>query len=356
MKKKRKKKVSSKFIGKAPAEVIYLGDKEHLDIKIEIFDYTKDDYTQTKINTISDIVAYIGNEHITWININGLSNIKEIIEIGKHFNLHPLIVEDIVDTGQRPKIDEYENYLFIVMKMLYFDENNSFVTEHISIVLGEDYVLTFQESDEDIFGAIRKRLQNQLSKIRNSKADYLAFSLMDAIVDNYFTITDNIGEKVEAFEDELFMDHVREDITVGIQSLKHSILRSRRSISPSKEIITRIVESKSQLIDHKTKTYYRDLQDHILLINENIDVFREMIWGLMDMYMTTMSHKMNSVMKVLTIIATIFIPLTFIVGVYGMNFQHMPELSYKYGYYGVWGIMILIVFVLILYFKKKKWL
>ncbi|MFD0862040.1 magnesium/cobalt transporter CorA [Sungkyunkwania multivorans] len=355
-KRPKRKKRSSKHLGQAPGAVVYVGEKEFKETKLEVHDYTKTEYNLFHTDEIQKIFEFKGNDRITWINVNGLGHANEIMAIGKHYNLHPLILEDIVNTEQRPKIDEYESYLFVVLKMLYFDANGDFVVEHISIVLGEDYVITFQESEDDLFDTVRLRLKDEKSRLRNVDSDYLAFALMDAIVDNYFVIVDTIGERVEQLEDDLFTENVQETITRDIQTLKHDILRVRRNILPSREVIGRLVKSESNLIYEKTRDYLRDLQDHVVHINENIDVYREMIWGLMDMYMTTISNKMNSIMKVLTIIATIFIPLTFIAGIYGMNFEHMPELQYKYGYYVLWGIMLSIFIALLFYFKKKKWL
>lgn len=353
---KIKRNKQKKSIGKAPGEVIYLGEKENLTTSLEVFDFSRETINKLNTNSIDEVLKFKGNGHITWINVNGLSHTDSIIKIGDFFKLHPLIVEDIVDTGQRPKIDEYDSYLFIVTKMLYFDEDKKFIDEHISFVIGEDYVLTFQESEKDVFNGVRSRLKTQKSRIRGAGADYLGFALLDAIIDNYFTIIDNITDQVEEIENQLFVENVSDTITKDIQYLKNEILKVRKSIFPSREVIGRIVKSESALINEKTVNYFKDLQDHIVLISENIDVVREMIWGLMDMYMTTVSNKMNSIMKVLTIIATIFIPLTFIVGVYGMNFEYMPELKSPYGYQIIWGVMILIFIGLLMYFRKKKWL
>ncbi|MBQ4820525.1 magnesium/cobalt transporter CorA [Aquimarina sp. MMG016] len=347
---------SSKSLGKAPGAVVYIGEKEHLSTKIEIQDYTKNMFEVKDTNNIEEAFTFKSNEHITWINVNGLSHTNEITRIGQHYGLHPLIIEDIVNTDQRPKIDEYDTYLFLVLKMMYFNKNKEFVIEHISMVLGKEYVITFQESEEDIFDPVRMRIANAKSRIRGSEADYLAFALIDAIFDNYFVVIEDLGEKVELLEEQLFVEQPDDMITQDIQSLKREILRIRRSILPLREIIGRIVKSETDFIQEKHIDYFKDLNDHIIHINENIDVYREMIWGLMDMYMTTISNKMNGIMKVLTIIATIFIPLTFIVGVYGMNFEYMPELKYQNAYYILWGIMITLFVGLLVFFRRKKWL
>ncbi|MEM6685407.1 MAG: magnesium/cobalt transporter CorA [Bacteroidota bacterium] len=354
--KKSKKVAASKSLGKAPGEIVYMGDKENLETLLEVHEYTAAEYHTFQTKQISNIFNIKGNNRVTWINVNGLGDAADITKIGEYFNIHPLILEDIVNTSQRPKIDEFEEYIFVVLKMFYHNQQQELLTEHISFIIGADYVLTFQETEDDIFHPIRQRFKNKDSRLRSFGADYLAFSLMDAIIDNYAVVVESFGSKVEGTEDELFLESSREGISRDIQYLKHELLRLRRNILPSREVISRLVKSESKLIKIKTRDYLKDLQDHILQINDNIDLYREMVWGLMDMHMTNMSNKMNGIMKVLTIISTIFIPLTFIVGVYGMNFENMPELHSKNGYFILWGVMVLMFIILLIFFRRKKWL
>ncbi|EAP86482.1 magnesium/cobalt transporter CorA [Croceibacter atlanticus] len=339
-----------------PGTLEYTGDKSGLPTKIEVFDYTADYYEYKESNSIEDAFDKRNTKHISWININGLHNTEEIEKLGEHYNIHPLILEDIVDTAQRPKIDEYANYLFIVFKMMYHREDGEFINEHMSLIMGEDYVLTFQESDGDVFDGLRSRIANSKGRIRNNGADYLMFAILDAVVDNYFTVMETISDKVETLEDLLFAQEDTKDITQDIQDLKREILKIRRATLPLREVVNRIEKIDSPLIEEKTSTFLRDLYDHIIQVNESVDIYREMIWGLMDMYMTTISNKMNEVMKVLTIMASIFIPLTFMAGIYGMNFEYIPELQFKYGYFYLWGAMLIVFFGLLWYFKRKKWL
>ncbi|QNJ98704.1 magnesium/cobalt transporter CorA [Constantimarinum furrinae] len=339
-----------------PGTVKYTGKKQSLVTKIELIDYSKDHYIRLDSEDIQDAFKFEETDNITWSNINGLNNTPEIEIIGDHYNLHPLIQEDIVTTNQRPKIDEYEDYLFLVFKMLHYNEDGEFVNEHVSMVLGSDYVVTFQEADGDVFDGVRERLQNAKGRIRSAGADYLMFALLDAVVDNYFSVIETLSEKIEVLEDQLFDDNIKDDITQDIQELKKEILRIRRAILPLREVINRLEKIDSKLIDERTHNYIRDLYDHIIQVSESVDIYREMIWGLMDMYMTTISNKMNEVMKVLTIMASIFIPLTFMAGIYGMNFDYIPELQYKYGYFVLWGLMILVFLGMLYYFKRKKWL
>ncbi|MFL1895387.1 magnesium/cobalt transporter CorA [Aquimarina sp. 2-A2] len=352
--KKRKKKVT--HLNQIPGALVYTGEKESQDVVVEVINYNANFYGRKDSKTVEDAFDFKGTEHISWINVNGLSAINEIEKLGQHYDLHPLILEDIVSTQQRPKIDEYSNYLFIVFKMLYFNEDNEFVAEHMSLVLGEDFVLTFQEADGDVFDSLRDRIANAKGRIRSAGADYLMFAILDAVVDNYFVIIDTMGDKIEVLEDTLFSQTTNDGLTYEIQDLKKEILKIRRSVFPLREVIHRIESLDTPLIEDKTQNYLRDLYDHIIQVSENIDIYREMIWGLMDMYMTTISNRMNEVMKVLTIMASIFIPLTFMAGIYGMNFDYIPELKLKYGYFYLWGAMILVFIGLLYYFKRKKWL
>ena len=354
MAKKRTTKYK-KQLGQIPGALIYTGSKSSK-LFIDSFDYTTDYVEEKELKNIEDVAHYKLTDSITWININGLNSTNEIEKIGINYDIHPLTLEDIVNTSQRPKIDEYENYLFVVVKMLYYDKNESIVSEQVSFVLGSNYVLSFQEAEGDVFDSVRDRIRTKKGRIRNLGADYLLYTLIDSVVDHYYAIIETMGNKIEELEDHLFSGQPKEEITTEIQDLKREVLRVRKAIFPLREIINRIEKIEHKLIHKKTIHFFRDIYDHIIQLSENIDIYREMIWGLMDMYMTTISNKMNEVMKVLTIIATIFIPLTFIAGIYGMNFENIPELSYKYGYFVLWGIMIVLFIGMIFYFKRKKWL
>jgi len=354
MAKKRTTKFK-KHVGQIPGALVYTGNKSSK-LFIESFDYNSDYVEEKELDNIEDVYHYKTTDSITWININGLNNIDEIEKIGENYNIHPLTLEDIVNTTQRPKIDEYENYLFIVVKMLYYDKDERVISEQVSFVLGQNYVLSFQEAEGDVFDSVRDRIRTKKGRIRNLGSDYLLYALVDSVVDHYYEIIETMGNKIEELEDHLFSGNPKEEITTQIQSLKREVLKVRRAIFPLREIINRVEKIEHKLIQKKTIHFFRDIYDHIIQVSENIDIYREMIWGLMDMYMTTISNKMNEVMKVLTIISTIFIPLTFIAGVYGMNFDNIPELHYKYSYFILWGIMIVLFIGMLFYFKRKKWL
>lgn len=353
---KGRSKNYKKQLGQIPGSVIYTGKKDSQKLFIEAFDYNKEFCKEIELNSIEEAFSFGLENTITWINVNGLNHVKEIESLGANFNLHPLVLEDVVNISQRPKIDEYEDYIFIVLKMLYYDSKSAIVSEQVSFVLGKDYLITFQEAEGDVFNSVRDRIRQGKGRVRNMPADYLLYVLIDAIVDNYFHILEILGDKIEDFETALFEGKITEDASKEIQNLKREVLRVRRAIFPLREVINRIEKNDNTLINNKTITYFRDIYDHLIQVSENIDIYREMTWGLMDMYMTTISNKMNEVMKVLTIMASIFIPLTFIAGIYGMNFEYIPELKYRYGYFVIWGVMILIFIGMMYYFKKKKWL
>ena len=358
--KRRRKQLTPKIEPKrarnlSPGTVKYIGKKSITKTQLDIIDYSKEHYERFETHNIEDAFTYEDSTHITWINVNGLSNTDDIITLGNHFELHPLIQEDIVSTNQRPKIDEYEDYLFIVFKMLHYDDNEQLTNEHVSMVMGKDYLVTFQESEGDVFDDLRERLEHGKGRIRGAGSDYLMFAILDAVVDNYFTVVEFLSNKVEMLEDKLFDDKEDPNITQEIQELKKEILKIRKAVLPLREVINRLEKIEIPLIEERTNKYIRDLYDHIIQVNESVEIYRDMIWGLMDMYMTTISNKMNEVMKVLTIMASIFIPLTFLAGIYGMNFDNMPELHFKYGYYYLLGIMVFVFLSMIWYFKRKKW-
>jgi magnesium transporter len=347
---------STKALNQAPGTVTYVGTKEQAETVLEVIDYNADHFERFNSKSPEDAFQFEAEDRTTWINIDGLSNTAEIEKVGKYYDLHPLIIEDIVNTNQRPKIDEYDDYFFIVAKMLYYREDGRLENEHISIVLGKNYVITFQEAGGDVFEGVRERLSKAKGRIRSRGADYLAYALLDAIVDNYFLVVEEMSDKIETMEENLFHAQPNDDTTLEIQELKRTMLRIRRAVNPLREVVSRLEKIDNELVQDQTINYIRDLYDHLIQVSENIEIYREMTWGLMDMYMTTISNKMNEVMKVLTIMASIFIPLTFLAGLYGMNFAYMPELNYKYSYPALLGIMFFLLMLMLYYFKKKRWM
>ncbi|UWX53617.1 magnesium/cobalt transporter CorA [Maribacter litopenaei] len=335
---KRKKKVSRVHgkVGTAPGTVSYLGTKEKGDSVVYVTTYDAENVSSKEYNRVEDILKYRKETKTSWVNVVGITDEHFIEDLGAGFSLNNLLLEDAVNTDQRPKIDEYDGYIFGVFKMLYLNENDEIVPEHTAMVLMENMVLVFQEVKEDVFGGVRNRIEAKSGRIRTRGADYLFFALLDAIIDNYFLVLEQVNHRIEITEDEVYADP-KPIVAQHIQQLKKEVLKIRRWIFPVKELVSRLIDSESPLIKHDTKLFLRDALDHSLEINESLQIYREMSMSLMEMYMSNMSNKMNEVMKVLTIMASIFIPLTFIAGIYGMNFEHMPELHYQYGYYIVSG-------------------
>ena len=353
-KKKKSKKASDKT-GLLPGSIYYIGDNKDGLSHITVCNYNKGNYSSTKSNNVEDCFSDYAPNSVKWINIDGIHNVEIIEKIGNHFNLHPLLLEDIVNTEQRPKIEEYDNALFITLKLLSYNNSTSEIeSEHISFVLTKDVLISFQEDDNDSFISLRNRIEAGIGSIRQKKSDYLLYILLDFIVDNYFSIIEEIGEAIENLEEELF-ENPQPSSLQTIQNNKKDLLILRKSIYPLRECINKLQNNDSNIIHKTTEKYFHDVYDHTIQIVENIENYRDINLGLKDIYLSSISLKMNRIMQVLTIISTIFIPLTFIVGLYGMNFDFMPELHWKYGYFFVWGLILAISISLVVVFKKKKW-
>jgi len=346
----------SEKIGMSPGSLIHIGDIHDHDQIITITDYTKDTCEVIKVESIDDILKFKDKDSVTWVNIEGLKNIEIIESIGKAFNIHPLVLEDILNTHQRPKFEDYEDYQYIVLKGLFLkSEEITVIHEQISILLLNNFVFTFKEKMDDLFDPIEKRLQNSKSRMRALGPDYLTYAILDSIIDQNFALLESLDEIIDLIEEELLVNPGT-DTLKRIQSIKRELIYVRRSVSPLRELLNSILRIESPLIEEKTQIYFRDVYDHVLRISETIELQRDMVYGLMDMYQTSISNKMNEVMKVLTVFASIFIPLTFIAGVYGMNFEYMPELQWRLAYPILWVVFIIIAIGLLVYFRRKKWL
>lgn len=352
---RKKRRINrTKKIDLPAGSLIYFGDKDK-SIDIDVISYNENNFNSQKAISTAQALSLISEKMCTWININGLNTIDEIRKIGEFTKLHNLLLEDVIDTEHRPKCEITDDNILIINKMIYHREDGQLTLEHLAILLGKDYVITFQEADGgDVFEPLRKRLQMENTNIRKRKTDYLLFALLDAVIDNYLVVLDRINLKIEEIEDEV-ITNPREDIISEIQAQKKGVIFLQKSMLPLREVVGKFDKIEHHLITSETKHYFRDLQDHTIHIAENLATYREILWGLTDTYMGAMSNKMNNVMRLLTLISTIFIPLTFIVGVYGMNFEFMPELKYKWAYPSIWAIMLLITIIMIIYFRKKKW-
>jgi len=345
----------SKKIGLPPGTLIHVGEKKAEEVKITIIDYDEENFTQKQTNTIEECFTFKNTATITWIDIVGIHQVENIQKLGDCFGFHPLVMEDILHTDQRPKMEDHEDYFYIVLKMLQNEKSTDVITEQISLILGPNFVISFQETEGDIFNHVRDRLKTAKSRIRKMGADFLAYSLIDAIVDNYFIILEKTGERLEDIEEDL-MTEPSEKTLHAIHQMKREMIYLRKSVWPLREVISALHREDSPLIKDSTKIYLRDVYDHTIQVIDAIETFRDMISGMLDIYLSSLSNKMNEIMKFLTIIGTIFIPLTFIAGVYGMNFYFMPELRWHYGYFAVLACMALVGITMMIYFKWKKWL
>ncbi len=342
--------------GLPPGALVHVGKRKAENVKVSFIDYDSNEINEKDVTKIEDIFKLKATPTVSWINIDGLHDTNLIAKVGKNFGLHPLLIEDILNTNHRPKAEIYDNLIFVTLKMLGLSKDSkSVVSEQVSIVLGENYVISFQEREGDLFNIIRERLRNNLGTIRQMGSDYLMYRLIDTIVDNYFFVTDYYADQIEDLEIQV-LESPSDDMVRIIQMSKKQLIQLRKATNPLREVLSLLEKDPTPLIKKETDQYLRDVHEHIVQINDVIDTQRDMLSGLMDLYMSGVSNKMNEVMKVLTIIATIFIPLTFIAGIYGMNFKHMPELEMPYGYYSVWGLMIAIFIGMIIYFKRKGWL
>ena len=343
--------------GLPPGTLVHVGEMLHPDTRISAINYGRDKYEKKIISSIDQLLPYKNDiDSITWVDVEGLSDIALIEELGRQFNIHLLILEDVLNTHQRPKVEEYDDCIYLVAKAIRLGEGEFSVEyQQISILLYERFIFTFKERQDELFLSIKERLQNGKGAIRQQGPDYLAYVILDSIVDRYFSIQDTIDEVVDELEEELLKEPLRETL-MKIQRVKRGLIYIRRVVSPQRDMLGVILHTDTPLIQTKTMVYFRDVYDHVLRVSEAVDSYREIMTGLLDIYVSSISNKMNEIMKVLTVFASIFIPLTFLTGIYGMNFENMPELKTKWGYPLLWGIFITIPLLLLVLFKKKKWL
>ena len=341
--------------GQPPGTMVYTGQRKDEPLRITVIDYSADNVKQEVDAKIEDCLACRESGTVSWINIDGLNDTSVIEKVGETFGVHPLVLEDILHTNQRPKLEDHADYLFLVCRMLYVPAGSEEIqSEQLSFILTENCLMTFQERAGDVFESIRERIRNNYGRVRKMGADYLLYALMDAIVDNYFLIMETIGEKIETIE-QAMMENPDSVLLNELYRMKRELLYIRKSTWPLREAVSGLERGESTLLRKKTAPFIRDLYDHTIQVIDTVETFRDMLSGVQDLYLSSMGQKTNQVMQVLTIIATIFIPLTFVAGIYGMNFEHMPELAWKYSYPAVWALMILIGVGMLFYFRRKKW-
>ena len=349
-------KKASKKAGMSPGALVHVGEQKVEIARITLMSYDQAGFEERELRRIEESFAYKDRPPVSWINIDGLHEVELIEKIGTHFNIHPLTQEDIVNTGQRPKVEDFEEYVYLVFKMLQYDDTTQHITsEQVSLILGPHYLVSFQEAQGDVFNPVRERIRRGRGRIRKSGPDYLAYALMDAVVDHYFLILEKMGERIEQFEEQLHAQPTPE-LLQAVYDLKRELIYFRKQVWPMREVLSIWQKSESSIVEEANNVFVRDVYDHTIQVIDTIESFRDIISGMMDLYLSTVSNKMNEVMKVLTIMATIFIPLTFVAGIYGMNFKFMPELEWKWSYPLLWVLLIAIFFSMMVYFKRKKWL
>jgi len=344
--------------GLMPGTLVYVGDKSATAVQVTIIDYTESVFQERQVQTLEECILFRESPSVTWINVDATHQVEIVQKLGDCFGIHPLIQEDILNTEQRPKLEDFGDYLYVVLKMLSANGNgDGMLAEQVSLILGPNFVISFQEEGKegDLFEVVRERLRSSKGKLRKMGADYLLYALLDAIVDGYFVILERLGERIEVLEEELLANPSQLTLQ-NIHTLKREMIFLRKSVWPLREVISGLQRGESSLIGETTGPYLRDVYDHTIQVIDAVESFRDMLAGMLDIYLSSISNRLNEVMKLLTIIATIFIPLTFIVGLYGMNFKFMPELEWRWGYPTVLLVMVGVAGLMLTFFRRKRWL
>ena len=342
--------------GLPPGTLVHIGDASDRAVQISVIGYSPLGCTERHFTEVGPYLANPVAGDVVWVNVEGVHDVELIRTIGEKHNFHPLVLEDVVSTVQRPKIEDYGSYLFVVLKMLHQTDDTSFCSEQLSIIIGQGYLFTFQEGVRgDAFEAVRDRIRQGKGKIRGLGADYLAYALIDAVVDGYFSVLEGLGEQIVDVEEELALKSDQRSLH-RINGMKKEIIFLRKNIWPLREAIAFLERGDSPLLREGTRIYFRDVYDHTVQVIDTVETYRDLLSGMLDLYLTSISNRTNEVMKFLTVIGTIFLPLTFLVGVYGMNFKNIPELGWPNGYFILWGVMIALALLMVMYFRKKRWL
>ncbi len=344
----------SRKIGAVPGTLVHIGEKRAERVTMQIIDYDEKDVRQLDPQSVEECFAFRDSKTVSWININGLHDVSVIEAVGKQFNIHNLTLEDILHAEQRPKVEMFPEYAYVVLKMLRIDEEDNLQVEQVSLLIRQGCVISFQEQDGDVFDYVRQRIFEAKGKIRTMGADFLAYALIDAIVDHYFIILENFSDETEALEEDLLLN-THHGLLMEIQDIKRQMIFLRKSIWPLREVLGQLQRYENVIFSDAVDPYLRDVYDHTIQVVDMVEGLRDTISGMMDIYLSSASNRMNEIMKVLTIFAAIFIPLTFIAGVYGMNFEYMPELHWRYGYFAVLGFMATVAVTLLIIFRVKRW-
>lgn len=353
---------AAKKLGLKPGSVVYVGQERAEDVNIDIIDYTATELTEKRTSRVEDCFDYKDSSTVTWINMDGIHDVEKVKQLGQHFGMHDLVLEDVVNTGHRPKMEDAGEHIFIVLKMLYLDgKNGGLKSEQVSVIFGPSWVITFQETGDDVFDTVRQRIKKTVPRVRLMTSDFLAHALLDAVVDHYFIVLEQLGEDIEILDDAI-SDNPEQDQLGQIRDMKKQLVLVRKAVWPLREVIGGLERSDSELILDTTDPYIRDLYEHTIQVIDTVENYRDLVAGLFDLYHTGVSTRMNDIMKVLTVFATIFIPLGFLAGVYGMNFDtsvspfNLPELNFRYGYPLFWGLVVGVAGSLLWFFRRKRWL
>ncbi|HII53827.1 magnesium and cobalt transport protein CorA [Candidatus Micrarchaeota archaeon CG1_02_49_24] len=347
----------SKKAGLPPGTLPANGSETHRGVDIAIFDYDEKSVTEKTVRKIDECIKFRDSPTVTWLNVDGVHDASVVGKLGECFGVHPLVLEDIMTLGQRPKLEDFGEYVYIVLNMLrYSTATKEAKAEQVSFIVGNRFAITFQEEQQpgDVFEPVRERIKADKGLIRKMGADYLAYALMDIIVDNYFIVLENVGEQIELLEAQI-VENPKHGVVREIQKLKHELIFLRKSVWPLREVLGGLERGDSRIFTQPTKVYIRDIYDHTIQIIDNIETSRDMLSGMLEIYLSSISNRLNEIMKVLTVITTIFIPLTFVAGIYGMNFRHMPELEWLWGYPAALAAMAAVAVAMLVYFRKKKW-
>ncbi len=344
-----------KNIGAPPGTLTYFGDQNRPKVEITGFDYDEHHFEEKKFQVVEECFSYRDKPTSTWVNVDGIHDVSLLEKLGTHFGLHPLVLEDILNTDQRPKFEDYGDYVYLVFKLLKFSDKNELSSEQMSLVIGKNFVLSFQERKEEVFNTIRERLRTAKGRVRKLGADYLAYVLLDTTVDQYFLVCEKMGERMEALENDAMIRPSPYTIQT-IHHMKKELISLRKAIWPLREVINGYQKSESKLIKKNTQTFLRDLHDNTIQVIETLEIYRDLLSGMIDIYLSTLSNRTNQTMKALTIITTFFMPLTFITGFYGMNFKHIPGLDWVWGPMIATLGMILFTVSMFLFMRKRKWI
>jgi magnesium transporter len=343
-------------VGLSPGTLVHAGEGKTEPTRISLVVYDEAGCEERELSRIEEAFPLKGGPAVTWIDIDGLSSIPTIEALGGHFGFHPLVLEDVVTTGQRPKMEDHEGYLYLVLRMVRSGSSAGGIDdEQLSLFLGPGWVISIQEREGDVFDPVRERIRGGKGRIRKMGAGYLAYALVDAVVDHYFVVLERLGDRVDTLAERLVTEPGPESLR-ELQTLRHELLFLRKWVWPLRDVVSRLERCESSFFNEATRVYLRDVYDHAIQVLDTVETYRDMVSGMLEIYLSSLSNRLNEIMKVLTIITTIFIPLSFVAGLYGMNFRYMPEIAWRYGYFAILGLMAVMAGWMILYFKRKHWL